>query len=248
MAARIVKVLATEKDVSKELCDTVINAADTAVKERGIFTIGFSGGSAAKMLCDSLPNASTDWSKWRVFFCDERHVSFDDPECTFTFYKNNLMSKVPLSGDQVFPLNPDISVEKAAEEYVTAIRKVFPGDSLPRFDLLVLGMGPDGHTCSLFPGHPLLDETSKLAAPITDSPKLPPCRVTMTFPVINNAACIVFASCGAGKAEIVQQVLESKADVPPLPAARVRPSNGQVVWILDKTAASKLSPQIANKL
>ncbi|XP_005088833.1 6-phosphogluconolactonase isoform X1 [Aplysia californica] len=240
MASPIIKVLDTESDVSKQLCQLVITRANLAVKEKGIFTIGLSGGSAAKMLCAALPEATTDWSKWRVFFCDERHVPFDNPECTFSFYKNNLMSKVPLSDEHIFPLNPNVTVAEAADLYIEKLRSVFPGNSLPRFDLLVLGMGPDGHTCSLFPGHPLLNETSRITAAISDSPKPPPCRVTLTYPVINNAACAVFASCGAAKADIVQQVLEGKSEEP-LPAARVKPTNGEVIWILDKGAAAKLT-------
>jgi len=245
MSDPIVKVLESESEVSKALCSLVISRANAAIKERGVFTIGVSGGSAAKMLCASLPEATTDWGKWRVFFCDERHVPFDDPDCTFSFYKVNLMPKVALSEEHIFPLNPHGSVSEAADDYERKLRSVFPGDSTPHFDVLVLGMGPDGHTCSLFPGHPLLDEISRLAAPISDSPKPPLCRVTLTFPVINNAACAVYAACGAGKADILKKVLEDKSP-PLLPAARVRPANGEVVWLLDTSAAALLTK--TNKL
>ncbi|KAI8770978.1 6-phosphogluconolactonase [Biomphalaria glabrata] len=239
MAAPIIEVFSTEEEVSQKLCQLVVTRANAAIESKGLFTVGFSGGSAAKFLCSGLPKCNTDWSKWRVFFCDERHVPFDDPECTFTIYKENLLSKVPLPEVNVFPLNPDISVEEAAEDYVRKLYSVFTTDPVPRFDVLVLGMGPDGHTCSLFPGHPLLKETNQIAAAISDSPKPPPKRVTLTFPTINNAKCAVFASCGSAKADIVQKVLEDTSGEL-LPAARVRPVKGEVIWFLDKGAASKL--------
>ncbi|PVD21642.1 hypothetical protein C0Q70_17441 [Pomacea canaliculata] len=242
MATPVVHVKESEDDVSNSLCELVISRASAAIKTKGLFVIGVSGGSAAKFLCNGLPSAVTEWDKWRVFFCDERYVPFDDPECTYTVYKNGLLSKVPALADYVYPINPAIPLEEAADEYLGKIRTVFPGDGIPRFDVLVLGMGPDGHTCSLFPDHPLLKEDEQLVAPIADSPKPPPGRITLTFPVINNASCAVFASCGAGKADIVQKVLEGSGDNP-LPAAMVRPTQGEVVWFLDVAAASKLKSQ-----
>ncbi|XP_076455084.1 6-phosphogluconolactonase-like [Babylonia areolata] len=239
MASPVINVTDSESNVEKNLCDLVLEKAEAAIKERGIFVIGVSGGSAAKFLCNGLPLANTDWGKWRIFFCDERYVNHDDPECTYKYYKNNLVSKVQGLSDNIFPVNPDIQVESAAEEYLKILRQVFPGEGVPRFDLLVLGMGPDGHTCSLFPGHPLTKEMTRLVAPITDSPKPPPTRVTLTFPVINNAACAVFAAAGAGKADMVQKVLDGDKENP-LPAAMVRPTNGEVIWFLDSAAASKL--------
>ncbi|KAK7094726.1 6-phosphogluconolactonase-like [Littorina saxatilis] len=239
MAAAVVKVLESEAAVAQKLCEIVIEKANAAINDRGVFVVGVSGGSAAKFLCSGLPSATTDWTKWRIFFCDERYVPYSDPECTYTIFKDGLVSKVPALANLIYPINTDITVEEAAEDYLKKIRSVLPGNDIPRFDLLVLGMGPDGHTCSLFPGHPLLKETSKFVAPIKDSPKPPPSRVTLTFPVINNAACAVFASCGAGKADILQRVLEG-GDGDPLPAAMVRPTDGQVIWILDSAAAAKL--------
>lgn len=112
-----------------------------------------------------------------------------------------------------------------------------PDTSIPQFDLLLLGMGPDGHTCSLFPGHSLLDETHSLIAPISDSPKAPPCRVTMTYPLINKAHCCVFAMAGDGKAAMVKRILKDKEN---LPAGRVHPISGNLYWILDEAAASLL--------
>ncbi|XP_067661715.1 6-phosphogluconolactonase-like [Haliotis asinina] len=240
MAAPTVLVFENDSSVSENLCKFVIDKANDAIKRKNVFTVGVSGGSLAKYLCNNLPNHNTDWSKWRMFFCDERYVDYNDPDCTYKVYKDNLLPNVPLTEDNIFPINPDIPVEEAAADYVKKIRTVLPGDGFPRFDLLLLGMGPDGHTCSLFPGHKLLDEASLIIAPITDSPKPPPARVTMTYPVLNNAACAVFASCGEGKADMVKRVLEpAGGDL--LPAARVKPSNGDVVWFLDAGAASKLN-------
>lgn len=107
--------------------------------------------------------------------------------------------------------------------------------TIPKFDLLLLGMGPDGHTCSLFPGHALLAEDKVLVAPIADSPKPPPRRITMTYPLINNARACVFAMSGAGKADMVKRIL---GDGEQLPAGLVRPTNGTLTWILDEAAAA----------
>lgn len=243
MAAPTILVLESEADVSSKLCDLVIEKANSAIERDGKFTVGLSGGSMAKFLCNGLPSRTTDWSKWRVFFCDERHVPFTDPECTYTIYKSKLVDNGgPLPGENIFPINPDLSVEEAAQAYKEKILEVFGGVDLPKFHLLLLGMGPDGHTCSLFPGHPLLKVTKDIISPISDSPKPPPKRVTMTFPMINNCQCAIFASCGGGKAEIVKRVLESDGGEP-LPAARVKPTQGELIWILDKAAASQLKPQ-----
>ena len=108
----------------------------------------------------------------------------------------------------------------------------------PRYDVLLLGMGPDGHTCSHFPGHPVLGEKALVVAPVIDSPKPPPARVTLTLPVLNAAAAVVFVCTGAGKKDVVRDILEGEES--DLPAARVKPTNGELVWILDAPAAQAL--------
>jgi len=191
----------------------------------------------ATFLCKALPQISTDWPKWKIFFCDERVVPFDNDDSTFKFYRDNVFNKLPLSQDQIVTINPSLSAESAAIDYIQKMAVYFPPDDLPRFDLLLLGLGPDGHTCSLFPGHKLLNETSVWVAPITDSPKPPPARITLTLSVINNARCCVFALTGEGKAEMAKRILADKED---LPGARVQPTCGELIWLLDKDAASLL--------
>lgn len=123
----------------------------------------------------------------------------------------------------------------AAEDYELKLRQIYPDTLLPEIDLLLLGAGPDGHTCSLFPGHPLLNEKDKWVASIDDSPKPPPSRVTLTYPIINNATCSIFAMAGAKKAEIIKILLKERQD---LPAGKVK--SKEVMWIMDKGAASML--------
>lgn len=237
VAKNNIKVFETDTIVSKELCNDITQIANQSIKERGKFVVGLSGGSLAKYINTCLPKANTDWSRWRIYFCDERHVPHTDPECTYNVYKQGLFSKVNISVDHVFPDNPDVSVEEAAKQYECKLKAEFPGADLPAFDLLLLGMGPDGHTCSLFPGHPLMKESSCWVAPISDSPKPPSQRITLTLPVLNNARIVIFTSCGEGKQEMVRRILDDRED---LPATQVRPHHGQLYWYLDEGAAGLL--------
>ncbi|GLV33948.1 6-phosphogluconolactonase [Carabus blaptoides fortunei] len=226
-----------ESDLIIQLSELIEKVSNSSISENNAFNVGVSGGSLVKFLTSGLPKIKTDFSKWKIFFCDERVVPVDNPDSTFGVYKQDLIGKVPLSEEQFVKIKDGVSAEEAANDYNEKLAETFGSESLPRFDMLLLGMGPDGHTCSLFPGHSLLNETKIWVAPITDSPKPPSSRVTLTFPVINNAKYCVFAMAGDGKADMVRRILVDNED---LPATRVKPINGELYWILDKAAAKHL--------
>lgn len=237
LSKTVQKVVKNEEEVAKELCGLIEKLSNEAITARGHFSIGLSGGSMAKFVCGGLPAITTGWAKWKLFFCDERLVPFTDPDSTYNIYRAGLVGSTPLTEEQFVTINPDLEVKAAADDYEKKVRAIFPDVDWPTFDLLLLGMGPDGHTASLFPGHAALGESQAWVVSVSDSPKPPPCRVTLTFPVINHANCCVFAMAGQGKADMVKRVLGDGED---LPCGRVKPSPGQLVWILDEAAAAKL--------
>jgi 6-phosphogluconolactonase len=155
--------------------------------------------------------------------------------------------QVPIPPGNVYAINDALSSEGAADDYETCLKHlVHTGvinisslSGFPKFDLMLVGMGPDGHVASLFPGHPLLKENQKWVTHITDSPKPPPERITFTFPVINSSAYIALVVCGAGKASIVQTALGKSQNSEVFPVQMVSPE-GELKWFLDKDAASKL--------
>ncbi|XP_006002979.1 6-phosphogluconolactonase [Latimeria chalumnae] len=223
-------------------------AAEASRSARGRFAVAVSGGSVVSLLSAELPRSLgvEDWGKWLLAFCDERLVPFEDPESTFGLYRTHLLSKVPIAETQVITINPSLSVDEAAEDYAKKLKEAFPGEDVPVFDLLILGMGPDGHTCSLFPDHPLLQETQKIVAAIGDSPKPPPQRVTLTLPVLNAARTVLFVATGESKAAVLKRILEGK-EASPLPAARVQPRDGELHWFLDESAAKELTISVEKR-
>ncbi|XP_060619853.2 6-phosphogluconolactonase [Anolis sagrei] len=206
----------------------------------GRFSLGLSGGSLVRLLAQELPPAAADPSRWLLAFVDERRVPLDHPESTFGAYKTYLLPKLAVPEDQIVVINPSLSVEEAAADYAAKLKEAFQGDDMPVFDLLILGVGPDGHTCSLFPDHPLLQEREKIVAAISDSPKPPPERITLTLPVLNAARSVVFVATGDSKAAVIKRILEGDEENP-LPAALVQPHTGKLYWFLDETAAKELT-------
>ncbi|XP_044269395.1 6-phosphogluconolactonase [Tribolium madens] len=232
-----VNIVKNRDEVVTTLANLIKQVSNDRILKQGVFNVGVSGGSLVGFLKEGLPKIQTDFSKWRIFFCDERVVPEDSPDSTYGQYKQ-LMSALNLKENQFIRIKQGVSAEDAAEDYVHKVAHHFSQAAIPKFDMLLLGMGPDGHTCSLFPGHKLLEEKSKWVAAITDSPKPPPSRVTLTFPVINNALYCVFAVCGKEKADMVKRILVDKED---LPATRVKPTSGTLVWIMDEDAGKYLS-------
>lgn len=240
MAAVHIHTFSSEKALQDDVCKLLAEKSSQAIQNHGFFAIALSGGSSAKIVCSGLASQAIDFSKWRVLFCDERHVPLSDADSNYRLAKEHLLDKTPIKQEHVFALNATLSLEESAKDYEQKLKSLYPDvNEVPSLDLLVLGMGPDGHICSLFPGHSLLNETSRLVAPISDSPKPPPCRVTLTFPVVNAAKCAVFVAMGSSKAEILQRVLEGN-EKDPLPAARVKLQNGDVHWYLDGDSARLL--------
>jgi len=214
------------------LCEKVQDIANEAISSRGKFLIGVSGGSVINYLSEGLPKISTDWSRWRIFLCDERLVKEDDPESTYGSYKKMLLDKIP--GVQF--LVADISKEgaSAATQYEEGLKSYWTdvaesSASYGMADCLILGLGPDGHTCSLFPGHPALEVSDRWTTYIPDSPKPPPERITLTFPFINKAASIFVVGVGQAKWDILKKV-QSGED---LPIGRVSNPGGHLEWILN---------------
>ncbi|KMT15927.1 hypothetical protein BVRB_3g051140 [Beta vulgaris subsp. vulgaris] len=245
-----VNILDSEEEVAIELAKYVANLSQKFVSERGAFTVVLSGG----YLIDTLRKLvgppyvdSIDWSKWHVFWVDERVVPRDHPDSNYKLAFDGFMSKVPILIGQVYAINDALSPEGAAEDYEARLKKLVQNNVLatsqatgfPKFDLMLLGMGPDGHVASLFPGHPLVKEDKKWVTFIKDSPKPPPERITFTFPVINSSAYIALVVSGNGEVNAVKKVLGDKSTTNVLPAQMVSPEE-EMTWILDKEAASLL--------
>ncbi|KAM8972793.1 6-phosphogluconolactonase [Pelodytes ibericus] len=234
---RQIRVFPSPAELALSLTQVILNESQGS----NGFKLGLSGGSLVQLLSRELPNTpGLRTEGWKVAVCDERLVPFSDPESTYGEYKRHLVPLGILSESQFVIIDPSLPVKEAAADYAQKIRELFPGNDLPTFDLLILGVGPDGHTASLFPGHPLLAVTDQTVAPISDSPKPPPERVTFTLPVINSAKTVVFVATGESKAAILKRILQDE-ESDPLPAARVFPVRGKLLWLLDEPAARELT-------
>ena len=216
-------------------------AAADAVAARGRFRVALAGGRTPTLLHQDL--ASLPWSDlvpWRsthVFFGDERCVHECSPERNDLVAREALFTVVALPPENVHRINTYRA--DGAEAYERAIRKCFGAgpEEIPSFDLVFLGVGPDGHTASLFPNFPGLDETQRLVVRVNGAPKPPPNRITMTLPLLNRARLIVFLATSPEKTAIVARAVSGDRSIP---AGRVAPAGGRVVWLLDEAAASGL--------
>ncbi|KAG5177039.1 glucosamine-6-phosphate isomerases/6-phosphogluconolactonase-domain-containing protein [Tribonema minus] len=247
-AAQVLVVAPTTATLTDKLTRDICALAERAIGARGVFTIALSGGSLPKMLSGLATAEGVEWDKWHVFLCDERCVPESDPESSMATIRALLLSKVPIPASHVHAMAQGVPPEEAAAQYEAQLRALFGGDApVPRFDALMLGCGPDGHTASLFPGHALLGERARWVAHLTDSPKPPPARITLTLPVIRAARVVAFVATGDGKAALLRRVfaapegrgLEVVEDAA-LPCTLAKPSSGQLVWYLDSAAAQAL--------
>jgi len=245
----IVYSFSTSADVVDPLASFILKAQKEAVDKKGHFTVAISGGSLPKMLKGLVGNPAAKWDKWHVFYADERVVHLDHADSNHNLCQTELWSKVPIPAANIHTIDvpegsdPEkLDLDDLSEAYEKKLIAEFAQrDSarFPVFDLILLGIGPDGHTCSLFPGHELLSEEACWVASIEDSPKPPPRRLTLTFPVLNHAARVAFVATGEGKVDILSTILDRPEEG--LPASRVRPAHpGQVYWFVDEAASAKV--------
>lgn len=241
-----VHVLPDLAELSHAAAGRFLLLAREAVAARGRFSVAISGGSTPKDLFALLAGPpfrdEVPWPQVHVFWADERCVPPDHPDSNYRLAAETFLSKVPLPPDNVhrMPAERD-DPQAAAAEYARTLRTVLePGEAaVPRLDLILLGMGDDGHTASLFPGSAALDERSALvAAPYVE--KLAAYRLTLTPPVLNNARNAIFLVAGATKAERLREVLEGDERPKELPAQVVRPTAGTLTWLVDEEAARLL--------
>jgi len=241
-----IRVLTTPQELSEVAAEELVRCAKESVNERGRYTIALSGGTTPKNLFNLLATNARSvlpWDRTFFFWGDERHVPPTDPESNYRMAEDTMLSKIPVAAGNVFRIpaeNPDAAA--AAEAYEQTLRKFFqlkPGE-VPVFDLIILGMGPDGHTASLFPNSPGLQEKSRLVI-ANWVEKLKTSRLTLTLPVLNAARCVVFLVSGTDKAAILRTVLEEDAPPEQYPSKLIKPQNGRLIWLLDRAAASELT-------
>jgi 6-phosphogluconolactonase len=225
----------------------VLEVGKEAVRANGRFLIALSGGTTPGILYRALTSPAFadrfDWSRTTFFFSDERCVPPDDPRNNYALAKNALFTPLNIMPSQVYRMAGESSdPQAAAVEYEQQLRlatKTAPS-ARPSLDLVLLGLGEDGHTASLFPGASILRDRQHLIA-ATQSPKDPPNRLTMTLAAINRASMILFLVTGAGKAGVVRAILDPKTEAErQLPAALVAPEEGRLIWFLDQAAAAEL--------
>ena len=246
LQARSIRRFADPQSLTEAAADQFVRTAGEAIAARGRFYVALSGGSTPRALYQLLAakprHDQVNWSRVFVFWGDERCVPPTDPESNYRMAREALLFHVPVPATQVFRMRGEMADPAAAARlYEIDLRRAFAlaPHELPRFDLFLLGMGPDGHTASLFPHTDALHVTDRLAV-ANRVEKLSTTRLTLTVPVINNAQLILFLVAGADKADPLAAVLDGPRRPDDLPAQLVAPTDGQVIWMVDNAAAAKL--------
>lgn len=248
---REIHILADAAAIAKRAAQEILQAATNAVAQRGSFSLVLAGGSTPKTLYqllagDAALRAQLPWDKMVLLFGDERNVPPDHADSNFRMATEAMISKAPLKPEQVLRIKGEYKdTEKAALEYEQTLRSAFQlrEGELPRFDVVLLGMGSDGHTLSLFPGTKALHPERRLVVRNWIG-KLYAERITMTAATVNNAAQVIFMVTGADKALPLKGVLEGPYDPEQLPSQFIQPRNGKLQWLVDTVAGGMLSSGI----
>jgi 6-phosphogluconolactonase len=218
-----------------------LERAELAIRKHRRFTVCLSGGTTPERLYASLADAGVDWSRVHFFFGDERHVPPDHRDSNYLMVREALFERAGLPGENVHRILAERPAAEAAALYEAELRAFFalPAGAVPRFDLVLMGMGPDGHTASLFPNDALLDERERLVASARIE-ALGVERITLTMPVFEAAACLLFLVSGADKAPALARIFAADPGESELPSGRIRARAGELVWLVDRAAAPTL--------
>ncbi len=239
------------EELARGAVEEIVETGGRAVSSQGRFSLALAGGStpraAYELLATELHAHRLDWSRTTVFWGDERCVSPDHPDSNYGMAKRALLDRVPIPDSNIYRIRGEIDPTTAAEQYEAILQTSFTApsgqsgssSSAPRFDLILLGMGADGHTAALFPGTQALQEKERwVRAEFVDTLKT--WRVTLTPPLINSAARVVFLVSGAEKSDRLREVLKGPFRPDLLPAQIVLPADGEVLWLVDEAAAALL--------
>jgi 6-phosphogluconolactonase len=228
------------RDLAEALASRLETEAGRGLSARGSFAMALAGGSMATAFFPRLSSAAVDWSRTRFFWADERAVPPTDPESNVALARSLWLEPAGVPEARIHRMAADAEdLDAAADAYAAELVRM--RGAPPRLDVVLLGMGPDGHVCSLFPGHPLLDEERRWVAPVFDSPKPPARRLTLTLPTLAAAELVVVAVLGRAKAAALREALEHPDS--PLPMARLVRRAHRVLLLVDREAASLMKDQ-----
>ena len=229
------------RELGRQSAEFFADAASAAVQRAGSFSVALSGGSTPVLMYRALVSADlrdrVPCTKGEYFWSDERCVPPDSPDSNYGLAERELLSKVPVPRDRIHRMRGELQPERAAGDYEQELRRVFGNVPLPRFDLMMLGLGANGHTASLFPDSPALNESRRWVVANYVN-ELAAYRLTFTFPVINAARNVVYVVAGKEKAAALRQVMRGGGT--PVPAERVHPTEGRLIWFVEEAAAAEI--------
>ena len=238
-----ISVFDTPEQLAFAAAERFVECAEEALRESDRFCVVLAGGNTPRRVYQLLAtepfNSRLDWSKVHLFFGDERAVPSHHPDSNYAMVYETLISKIAIPARNVHRIPGEGDVNENARQYENHLRSFFNGQSWPRFDLVLLGMGEDGHTASLFPNSAALNEHSRWVV-ATRNEQSGQDRITLTVPVFNHARRVMFLVVGDKKAQRLKEVLRPQSASDQLPAQRIKPTNGVIEWLVDAKAASLL--------
>ncbi|HEX4211658.1 MAG TPA: 6-phosphogluconolactonase, partial [Candidatus Binataceae bacterium] len=227
----------------KRAAEEIVHLSGDAICTHAEFTLCLSGGSTPAAVYELLGSRfllSVDWNEVQFFWGDERCVPPDNDKSNYHMTQRTLLSKLPIKPLQIHRIRGEEAPAKAAQLYEEEIGNHFGSAGFPRFDLCLMGLGENSHTASLFPHNPVLHETEHIACAVEVDDPTERHRVTLTAPVFNQAANVIFLVSGESKAQAVWNVLKGPRNLEEFPAQLIKPANGELIWLLDRAAASKI--------